>query len=143
MNILLISGPNLNKLGKRDPKHYGSLTYEELIHLVEEEANALGMTLASVQSNHEGDLVDWIQNADVDYDAAVINAAAYTHYSIAIRDAIENSQIPFVEVHLSNIYEREDFRAISVIKDVCAAQFYGEKEKSYFKALGFLKTLPE
>lgn len=143
MKILLISGPNLNQLGKRDPKHYGHLTYNELIHLLEREAMALGIELTPVQSNHEGDLVDWIQKADILYDAAVINAAAYTHYSIAIRDAIENSQIPFVEVHLSNIYEREDFRAISMIKDVCVAQFYGEKEKSYFKALGFLKTLPE
>lgn len=143
MKILLISGPNLNQLGKRDPVHYGLLTYDQLIHLVEQEAKNLHLELTSVQSNHEGQLVDWIQAADTKYDAVVINAAAYTHYSIALRDAIENSQIPFVEVHLSNIYEREAFRAISVIKDVCVAQFYGEKEKSYFKALGFLKTLPE
>lgn len=143
MKVLLISGPNLNRLGKRDPAHYGVLTYEALVERVTLEAKHLGIHLTAVQSNHEGVLVDWIQETESDYDAVLINAGALTHYSIAIRDAIDSVKTPFVEVHLSNIYEREPFRAISVIKDVCVAQFYGEKEISYFKALAFLKTLPE
>lgn len=143
MKVLLISGPNLNRLGKRSKAHYGTLTYQALVEKVTEEARRLDICLEAKQSNHEGDLVDWIHESEDTYDAVLINAGALTHYSYAVRDAIESSERPFVEVHLSNIYEREAFRAISVIKDVCEAQFYGEKEISYFKALAFLKTLPE
>lgn len=142
MKILMLSGPNLNRLGKRSPEHYGQLTLNDLEALVKQRGQENGQEVVCHQSNSEGRLIDWIHESEAAFDAAIINPGAYTHYSYAIRDAIESVSIPFVEVHLSNIMEREAFRAVSVTAPVCASQFYGEQEKSYFKALDFLKTLP-
>jgi 3-dehydroquinate dehydratase-2 len=142
MRVLIIQGPNLNRLGRRSEFHYGLLTLQTLNAAIEAYGSEIGIETAFVQSNHEGQLIDWIHGSESRYDAVLINPGAFTHYSYAIRDAIETVAIPFVEVHLSNIYEREDFRHISVIAPVCKKQVYGLKEKSYFEALDFLKTLP-
>lgn len=138
MNILVINGANLNMLSKRNADIYGNFSYEELCEKIEDYAENLGVSIEIMQTNHEGDIVDIINEADENFDACIINAGAYTHYSYAIKDAIECSPIPFVEVHLSDIYNREDFRKISVIKDVCKKQFFGKFEKSYFEALELL-----
>ncbi len=137
MNILVINGANLNMLSKRNADIYGNFSYEELIKKIEDYAQNLDISIEIMQTNHEGDIVDVINEADENFDACIINAGAYTHYSYAIRDAIECSDIPFIEVHLSDIYNREDFRKISVIKDVCKKQFYGKFEKSYFEAIDY------
>ena len=138
MNILVINGPNLNMLSKRNSDIYGNLSYKELCKKIEDFAASLDISTEILQTNHEGDIIDIINEADENFDAVVINAGAYTHYSYAIRDAIECSCVPFVEVHLSDITNRENFRKISVIKDVCKKQFFGKKEKSYFEAIEYL-----
>lgn len=138
MNILVINGANLNMLSKRNSDIYGNLSYEELCKRIEDYAENLDISVEIMQTNHEGDIIDIINEADENFDACIINAGAYTHYSYAIRDAIECSDIPFVEVHLSDIFSREDFRKISVIKDVCKKQFYGKFEKSYYEAIDYL-----
>ena len=136
--ILIIHGPNLNLLGLRDKEHYGTLTLDKLNKLLRSKANELGVDLKIFQSNSEGDIVTLIQRQRNKCAGILINPAAYTHTSIAIRDALELVPIPAVEVHLSNIYEREDFRKISVTKDVCIHQIYGKKEKSYTEGLEYL-----
>lgn len=137
MNIYVMSGPNLNMLGKRDPKLYGSLTLDELYQLILETYPSHRFTF--YQSNHEGQLIDMIQALmDEPYDALIINPGAFTHTSIAIRDALELISIPKIEVHLSDIEHREPFRKIDLIKDVCDKRFMGEKEKSYLKAIEYL-----
>ncbi len=143
MNILVLNGPNLNRLGHREAAHYGALTYDALVALLIEEGRALGLSVDVRQSNHEGDLIDWLHASEGHYDGIVINPGAFTHYAYAVRDAIEAIDVPCVEVHLSDIYSREPFRSVSVTKSVCKAQFYGKKEKSYLEALAFLKALPE
>lgn len=142
MKILMLSGPNLNRLGKRAPEHYGLMTLKTLEEGVCEKARLLGQEVTCLQSNFEGQLIEWIHDSECHYDAVIFNPGAFTHYSYAIRDAIESVNIPYVEVHLSDIKKREPFRAISVIAPVCLAQFYGEQENSYFRALEYLKTLP-
>lgn len=141
MKVLVIQGPNLNRLGKRTELHYGAMTLEALNDAIKDYGLSMGMETDFLQSNHEGQLIDWIHESEGRYDAVVINPGAFTHYSYAIRDAIESIDLPFVEVHLSNIYERETFRHISVIAPVCRKQVYGMKEKSYFEALDYLKAL--
>ncbi|MCD4715089.1 MAG: type II 3-dehydroquinate dehydratase [Clostridiales bacterium] len=141
MKILVIQGPNLNRLGKRTEFHYGAMTLEALNGVIRDYGDTIGFETDFLQSNHEGQLIDWIHESEKKYDAVLINPGAFTHYSYAIRDAIESVDIPFVEVHLSNIYERETFRHVSVIAPVCRKQVYGMKEKSYFDALDYLKTL--
>ena len=141
MNVLVIQGPNLNRLGKRTEFHYGAMTLETLNGVICDYGKSIGINTDFLQSNHEGQLIDWIHESEQKYDAVLINPGAFTHYSYAIRDAIESVEIPFVEVHLSNIYERETFRHVSVIAPVCRKQVYGMKEKSYFEALDYLKTL--
>jgi 3-dehydroquinate dehydratase II len=138
--ILVIHGPNLNMLGHRDKSQYGRLTLDKLNTLIRRSAAELGMEVRIYQFNSEEKIIRTLQRQRKDCEAVIINPAAYTHYSYAIRDAIELIPIPVVEVHLSNIYEREDFRKISVTKDVCVHQIFGKKEQSYIEALTFLKN---
>lgn len=131
MKILVIHGPNLNLLGKREPEKYGTTTLNEINSLLEKEASNLNVELNFYQSNTEGEIVTKIQEAMGIYDGIVINPAAYTHTSIAIRDAILAVNIPTVEVHLSNIHQREEFRHISYIAPVALGQICGFGADSY------------
>jgi 3-dehydroquinate dehydratase II len=135
IRVLVIHGPNLNLLGTRDPAIYGSTTLAELDRELVRRARAAGAELDAVQRNGEGELVSAIQDAALRYDAIVINPAAYTHTSIAIRDAIEAVGIPAVEVHLSNIHARESFRAVSMTAPVCIGQVSGFGARSYLLGL--------
>lgn len=138
MKVLVLHGPNLNLLGEREPEVYGSMTLAELNAQLRKEAKKRKITLKTYQSNHEGDLIDQIHVQRKWADAIVINPGAYTHYSYALRDAISSVSKPTVEVHLSDIHAREDFRKISVIKPVCLEQISGLGWKSYLKALELL-----
>ena len=138
MKIQVINGPNLNMLGIREPGVYGTLTLDEINRQLVEKGEELNLNLDFFQSNHEGDIIDKIQACYRKIDGIVINPGAYTHYSIAIRDAIAAVGIPTVEVHLSDINSREDFRKISVIKSVCVKQIWGKGVHSYTEALEFL-----
>jgi 3-dehydroquinate dehydratase-2 len=135
MKILFLNGPNLNLLGKREPKVYGRTTLAEIERKVRKRGAQLKVGIDFRQSNVEGELVDWIQQAKGEFDVIVINAAAYTHTSIALRDAIAAVGIPTVEIHLSNIHAREEFRHKSLIAPVCCGQICGFGEKSYILAL--------
>ena len=138
-NVLIINGPNLNMLGKRPKEHYGSLTLEEINKLILKE-NDNYFNLSFYQSNYEGDLVTKIQEAVLGaFDAIIINPAAYTHTSVAIHDALEMFNGPKLEVHLSHVDEREDFRKINFVRDVCDASFQGKFEGSYIEAINYLK----
>lgn len=134
MKIAVIHGPNLNMLGKRNPKHYGTLTLNQMNQTIIDHFSDIDFIF--LQSNHEGEIIDFIQTLTVD--ALVINAAAYTHTSVAIRDALELLDIMKVEVHLSDITNREDFRKINYIKDVVDQTFYGKKEQSYLEAIEYI-----
>lgn len=136
MRILVINGPNLGSLGKRDPAHYGKMTLAELNRAVGEYAAERGADTLFFHSNGEGEIIDEIESTDAE--AIIINAGAYTHYSYAIRDALEVFSGVKVEVHLSNIEEREPFRRIRAFKDVVDGFFCGKKEKSYFEAVDFI-----
>ena len=131
MKILVINGPNMNLLGLREPDIYGKKTYSDLIDLLKSKAEAEGIEIAFMQSNHEGDLVDAIQNAYPDTDGIIINPAAYTHTSVAIRDAIAAVGVPTIEIHMTNIHAREEFRHNSLISSVCIGQICGFKQNSY------------
>ena len=135
MKILFLNGPNLNLLGKREPKVYGRATLADIEGKVRKRAAQLKATIAFRQTNLEGELVNWIQQAKGEFDVIVINAAAYTHTSIAVRDAIAAVGIPTIEIHLSNIHAREEFRHKSLIAPVCCGQICGFGEKSYILAL--------
>jgi len=141
MRILLLNGPNLNMLGKRDATHYGNFTLSDVEKKVTEEAAALGIEVDCFQSNHEGALIDVIQLASQTSQGIVFNPGAFTHYSYAIRDAIDACGIPVVEVHISDIHSREDFRRISVIEPVCVAQIAGRGIMSYVDGLKKLEEL--
>ena len=136
--LFVIHGPNLNLLGSRDPAQYGTLTLDKVNRAIRKTAQALGWETRIVQTNHEGRIIDLLHRRRKWADAILINPGAFTHYSYAIRDAIDAIQTPVVEVHLSNIYERETFRQTSVIKDVCAAQFYGKRLDSYLEAVSWV-----
>ncbi len=141
MNILVIHGPNLHLLGRRKPEIYGTATLDRLNLEINKHAAGLGLKVRAFQSNSEGGIIDLLTENAAWADALVINPAAYTHYSYAIRDAIEALELPAVEVHLSDISKREPFRKLSVIKPVCRAQFKGEGPLSYFKALDLCAKL--
>ena len=140
LSVLVLHGPNLNLLGTREPEVYGSTTLEEINHSLEKEADRLQVTVSCLQSNHEGNLVDAIHNAVFKHRGIVINAGAYTHTSVAIRDAIAGVGIPTVEVHLSNIYRREQFRHHSFIAPVVIGQISGFGSNSYILGLQALVT---
>ena len=141
MNILVINGPNLNLLGEREPEIYGNDTLEELMMWLETSSHGRNHNFKFYQSNHEGVLIDAIHDERQWANGMIINAGALSHYSYAIRDAISSIGIPTVEVHLSDIMEREDFRKISVIKDVCVRQVYGLGKKSYLEGLKILNEI--
>lgn len=135
MKILLINGANLNMLGTREPEKYGSTTLKDIETTVINRGNELGAEVEAWQSNHEGEIVDKIQSAKGNYDGILINAGGYTHTSVVIRDAISAVQIPTVEIHMTNIHAREEFRHTSLLSGVCVAQVVGFKEQSYILAL--------
>ncbi|MBC7320799.1 type II 3-dehydroquinate dehydratase [bacterium] len=135
LRVLVINGPNLNRLGLREPDIYGRLTLADLEEILRKEGEILGLELDFFQSNSEGAIVDAIQQAKGRYDGLIINPGAYTHYSIAIRDAIAGEGIPTVEVHISNIYKREDFRHRSFIAPVAIGQITGFGIYGYILAL--------
>jgi 3-dehydroquinate dehydratase-2 len=140
-NVLVIHGPNLNMLGTREPDIYGHQTLEEIDAALTTQANRLGLHIETFQSNHEGDMVDKIQQAHDSFHGIIINPAAYTHTSIAIRDALSLLNIPVVEIHLSNIYKRESFRRRSMISAVVTAQISGLGSHGYLLALEGLARL--
>ena len=138
MKILVINGPNLNLLGIREPEIYGSETLEDMGNWLDEQPDADTHDIIWFQSNHEGDLIDQIQSTISLFDGIIINPGALTHYSFAIRDAIASVNTPTVEVHLSDINSREEFRKVSVIKDECISQISGLGKHVYIEAV---KTL--
>ena len=138
MKILVINGPNLNMLGIREPSIYGKNTYADLVGMIEEHAKKTGVCVECYQSNHEGCLVDKIQEAYGNTDGIVINPGAYTHTSVAILDALKSVGIPTVEVHISDVDSREEFRKISYITAYCAKRITGKGFDGYLEAMDFL-----
>ena len=139
MHILVINGPNMNMLGIRQPEIYGKATYEDLKSMIQTEADRLGVTVSFFQSNHEGALVDAIQQAYFDHvDGIIINPAAYTHTSVALLDAVKAVGIPTVEIHVSDPDSREDFRHVSYIRAACTATIRGHGLAGYVEALRLL-----
>lgn len=141
MKILVLNGPNLNMLGLREPGIYGSESYADLVALIEKSAAALQVEVEIFQTNHEGVLVDKIQEAYGRVDGIVINPGAYTHTSIAILDAVKAVSIPTVEVHISDVTKREAFRQISYIREACVKTITGHGLQGYAEAMEFLTTL--
>ncbi len=136
MKLYIINGPNLNMLGIREPDHYGKESYSDLISMVEAHAKKIGVDVKCIQSNHEGDLVDAIQEAYFEgADGIVINPGAYTHTSIAILDAVKATRLPTVEVHISRVEEREPYRQISYIREAAVATITGEGLRGYIMAM--------
>ena len=140
MKFLILNGPNLNLLGLREPDIYGRQTYADLAAFVQAVCAREGIECEVRQSNHEGVLVDWIQEADGKFDGIVMNPAAYTHTSVALLDALKAVSLPAAEVHLSNIYDREDFRHISYPGKACVKTVYGKGFAGYEEAICFLKN---
>ena len=138
MKILVINGPNLNMLGIREPAHYGRETYDDLLKKIRSHADKLHVDVEFRQSNHEGDLVDYIQSAYQNFNGIVINPGAYTHTSIAILDAVKAVGIPTCEVHISDVAKREDFRQISYIRAACVLTICGHGTDGYLEAIDFL-----
>ena len=140
MKILVINGPNLNLLGLREPTIYGNGTYADLVDCIQRWAAELDVEVTTYQSNHEGDLVDCIQRAYGQVDGIVINPAAYTHTSVALLDALKAVAIPAVEVHISDVNAREDFRRISFVRAACLTTIAGHGFAGYREAMEFLKS---
>jgi 3-dehydroquinate dehydratase-2 len=142
MNVLVINGPNLNLTGERNPAQYGNENYQALADYVKSEAAKIGFTECEViQTNHEGEIIDKLHAARNEFSGVIINAGAYTHYSYAIADAIEAIRIPVIEVHLSNIHAREEFRRKSVIAPACKGSIAGFGKVSYKAALVAIKDI--
>jgi len=139
MHVLFLNGPNLNLLGQRQPEIYGRTTLADIELKLREMAAKAGVSVDFRQSNHEGELVTWVQEARGNASVIVVNAAAYTHASVALRDAIAAAGVPTIEIHLSNIHAREEFRHRSMIAAVCRGQIAGFGEQSYY--LGFQAAL--
>ncbi len=139
MNILVINGANLNMLGIRDVNIYGSETYLDLVKKIKNYAKIKKIKIKCVQTNYEGKIIDYLQNSNK-YQGIIINAGAYTHYSIAIKDALNSVKIPVVEVHISDIYEREDFRKVNYIKEECIASIVGKGLNGYLEAIDILSN---
>lgn len=139
MKLLVINGPNINMLGIREPEIYGRTTYADLVKYIKEVCAREGIEVRCVQSNHEGTIVDYIQDAYQKVDGIVMNPAAYTHTSVAILDALKAVALPAVEVHLSNIYDREEFRHHSYPGMACMKTIYGHGIHGYEEAILFLK----
>ena len=144
MKLYILNGPNLNFLGIREPSHYGTATYADLIGMIGEHGKKMGVETVCKQTNHEGTLVDWIQEAYFEgADGIVINPGAYTHTSIALLDAVKSVNIPTVEVHISKVEEREDFRQISYIRSACVKTITGHGVNGYLEAMDFLLSRAE
>ena len=141
LRVLVLNGPNLNLLGTRKPEIYGTTTLTDIEHMMRERAVELGIEMDFMQTNYEGELVEAIQKAKGKYQYLLLNAAAYTHTSVAIRDAIEAVELPAVEIHLSNIHAREEFRHHSLIAPVCVGQICGFGAKSYLLALQYVAEM--
>lgn len=140
MKILIINGPNLNLLGLREPDIYGKRTYRDLVEMICAEAERLGVSVEFVQSNHEGALVDAIQDAFGVFDGIVINPGAYTHTSVALLDAVKAVGVPTIEVHISDPDQREEFRKVSYIRAACIASIKGHGLEGYLEALRLLAS---
>jgi 3-dehydroquinate dehydratase-2 len=138
MKFLVINGPNLNLLGSREPEIYGKSGYDALIERIQEAASSMHVEVECFQSNHEGAIIDAIHGARGQFDGIVINPGAYTHYSYAILDALKAVQLPAVEVHISNIHKREEFRHKSVTAAGCDGQICGLGQFGYVAAMGYL-----
>ena len=136
--VLLIHGPNLNLLGAREPRHYGSKTLKDIEAEVAATAKKLGHTVTAFQSNHEGAIIDFLQKESPKAGGVIINPGALTHYSYALYDALRDTKLPAVEVHLSDISSREEWRHVSVTSPACIAQISGKKEQGYAEALQIL-----
>lgn len=137
MKILVINGPNINMLGIREKNIYGNLSYPKLVEMIEEKSKKLKIKIDCFQNNIEGEIINKIQSAYGVYDGIIINPAAYTHYSVAILDAIKSVSIPTIEVHLSNIHSREEFRHRSVTASACVGQISGFGPYGYLMALDY------
>ena len=140
-NIIIINGPNLNLLGSREKSQYGMVTYEELKDKCADKAKELGVNLVFFQSNIEGEIVNIIQQSIKKYDGIIINAAAFTHTSVAIRDALSIFKKPIIELHISNIYKREDFRQKSLISDISTGGIFGLGTNGYILAIISMQKL--
>lgn len=138
MKILVINGPNLNMLGKRESSLYGVKSLADIEVLIEEKARDLDVDIETFQSNSEGAIIDYLQEAASDAEGIVVNAGALTHYGLSLRDALVDSRLPIVEVHLSNIHAREEFRRRSVVADIAQGQIAGLGWRGYIFALEFL-----
>ena len=138
MKILLINGPNLNMLGKRKASIYGSQTLSEIERRIQDKADSTGVAIELFQSNHEGAIIDYLQEFASEADGIVINPGALTHYGLSVRDALTDSRLPIVEVHLSNIHSREEFRRDSVIAPIAIGQIVGLGWRGYLFAVEFL-----
>lgn len=139
MNILVLHGPNLNLLGERDPEQYGTKTLEEINKILRQEIAERGHEVRIYQTNHEGTLIDFLHDHRHWAHGVIMNPGALTHYSYALRDAVDGISPPCIEVHLSDISEREEFRRVSVIEEVCSAQVKGKGLHSYLEAIEILE----